>query len=334
MSEEHIIKPLFTWRSAVASKHGPVKSTTRHVLLNLGLHMNELGESCFPSTRLQAEETGLSERAVCEHLGIAKETGWIKVAEKIFNGRGWKRHEYRPMVPALARKAIQQERTDGESVPQKNTVSDTDIQAQDKNKKQGTDSPSVPAAERTDAGSVPQHEGTDSHAEGTDPNRNEALTESQYSTSVSTLKSTSHTVDQTLCVFDYWKETMNQPKAVLDSKRRSTIEGALGNYSIGQLKLAIYGCSVTPYNMGDNKRAHGGRLFNDVSIIFKNSSAIEQFAYIGRNYRTTQNRVNEADTRICTQCEKEPASGSGQNAGLCVVCIAHNQTHEKDAANG
>lgn len=30
------LKPLYTWRSAVASKHGPKSPTTRHVLLTLG----------------------------------------------------------------------------------------------------------------------------------------------------------------------------------------------------------------------------------------------------------------------------------------------------------
>lgn len=94
------IRSLFTWRSAVASEDGPPNPTTRHVLLTLGLHMNERGESCFPSIELLTIETALSPRAVKEHLKIAAEAGWVgKREERRPNGQNWRRIEYFALIP-------------------------------------------------------------------------------------------------------------------------------------------------------------------------------------------------------------------------------------------
>jgi hypothetical protein len=101
------LKPLFTWRSAIASKHGPKSPTTRHVLLTLGLHMNERGGSCFPSVDTLVGETGLTKRSVCTHLEIAERDGWIRRGLHGFNGRGWKRYEYQPVIPPHARQGVE-----------------------------------------------------------------------------------------------------------------------------------------------------------------------------------------------------------------------------------
>lgn len=94
------LRPLFTWRSAVASPFGPENPTTRHVLLTLALHMNEKGESCFPSIDLLVEESGLSRRAVIQHLQVAAEAGWIGKRERPEkSGQGWRRIEYFPLIP-------------------------------------------------------------------------------------------------------------------------------------------------------------------------------------------------------------------------------------------
>lgn len=95
MSES--IKPLFTWRSAVASERGPDDSTVRFVLLTLSLHMNEKGESCFPSLSQLAEETNLARATVSRKLKRARELGWID--RKTFTRNGQHRREYRPQVP-------------------------------------------------------------------------------------------------------------------------------------------------------------------------------------------------------------------------------------------
>lgn len=93
------LSPLFTWRSVVASEHGPPSSTRRHVLLTLSLHMNERGGSCFPSTRTLAQETGLSRKTVEKHLRTANEEGWIDRSVHGLSGQGWKRFEYGAEFP-------------------------------------------------------------------------------------------------------------------------------------------------------------------------------------------------------------------------------------------
>lgn len=92
---ELFLRPLFDWRSAVASKFGPEKPTTRFVLLTLALHMSPKGDSCWPSIDLLAEESGLSRRAVIEHLQLAEQNGWIAKRDRSTrSGQGWRRVEY------------------------------------------------------------------------------------------------------------------------------------------------------------------------------------------------------------------------------------------------
>lgn len=69
------LSPLFTWRSAIAESALP--PTSKLVAFALSLHMNERGESCFPSQPTLARETSLSERAVREHLLSLNQQGWI-----------------------------------------------------------------------------------------------------------------------------------------------------------------------------------------------------------------------------------------------------------------
>lgn len=100
MTAELFLRPLFDWRSAVASPFGPGAPTTRHVLLTLSLHMSPRGDSCFPSIELLVEESGLSRRAIIEHLKLAESAGWIAKQERPEkNGQGWRRLEYFPMIP-------------------------------------------------------------------------------------------------------------------------------------------------------------------------------------------------------------------------------------------
>lgn len=94
------LRPLFTWRAVVASKHGPKNPTTRHVLLTLGLYMSEKGDSCFPATRTLAVATALSHRAIITHLKLASSEGWIGRKERpMKDGKGWRRMEYFATIP-------------------------------------------------------------------------------------------------------------------------------------------------------------------------------------------------------------------------------------------
>jgi hypothetical protein len=87
----------YTWRAAVL--RSGLEPTTRHVLLTLSCHINDAGESAYPSTRLLAFESGLSERSVCTHLEKAVLGGWLRRRQHGLAGQKWKRNEYFPRLP-------------------------------------------------------------------------------------------------------------------------------------------------------------------------------------------------------------------------------------------
>ncbi len=89
----------FSWRQAILKSTLP--ATTRHVLLTLACHMNDAGESCYPSIALLCEETGLSNRTVIDHIEKAAQAGWIVVDQHGFSGQKWKRNEYRIAWPKV-----------------------------------------------------------------------------------------------------------------------------------------------------------------------------------------------------------------------------------------
>ena len=91
----------WTWRHAICKSDLP--PTTRHVLHALSCWMNEVGGSCYPTTKELATATGLSERAVCEHLEKAEGWGWLKRRRHGFKGRGYRRHEYEAAFPGSGR---------------------------------------------------------------------------------------------------------------------------------------------------------------------------------------------------------------------------------------
>lgn len=90
------MKP-YTWRQAIIRSELP--ATTRHVLLTLACHINDAGESAYPSIDLLAFETSLSRRAVISHLQAATALGWIRTSKHGFAGQKWARNEYDPRIP-------------------------------------------------------------------------------------------------------------------------------------------------------------------------------------------------------------------------------------------
>ena len=108
---------LFRWRQAIVDSS--LLSTTRHVLLTLSLHMNGGGESCFPSTRTQAAETGLSERTIINHLWAARDAGWIAIRRQKETGKDWALHSYAANIPCGTEgtSAPKPEGTEGTSAP-------------------------------------------------------------------------------------------------------------------------------------------------------------------------------------------------------------------------
>jgi hypothetical protein len=76
-------------------------------------------------------------------------------------------------------------------------------------------------------------------------------------------------------VFEFWKNTLDHKRAMLDNDRKKFIGESLKlGYSVDDLNAAIIGCSLTPHNMGvnDNHQKYDG-----IHIIFKNAANIDRF---------------------------------------------------------
>ncbi len=90
-------KDAWTWRHGILESDLP--ATTRHVLLTLSCHLNDVGDGCYPSIALLVRETGLSNRSVIDNISAAEKAGWIVKRQHGFRGKKWKRNEYFPRWP-------------------------------------------------------------------------------------------------------------------------------------------------------------------------------------------------------------------------------------------
>jgi len=136
---------IWSWRHAIQKADLP--STTKLVLFNLSVYMNERGDGCYPTTETQAKDTGLSERAVCKHIKAAEDAGYLIKKKHGFSGQGWSRNEYKASVPKIIKK--------------------------------GTELGSVRKAIKKSKKAL-----TEGKCEGTDPNDKKALTEGQSNTPI------------------------------------------------------------------------------------------------------------------------------------------------------
>ena len=76
-------------------------------------------------------------------------------------------------------------------------------------------------------------------------------------------------------VFDYWREVMEHPNAVLDNKRSRAIAGRLKHgYSVEQLKRAVDGCRASPWHQGQNDRH---QVYDDIELICRDAKRVEAF---------------------------------------------------------
>ena len=75
-------------------------------------------------------------------------------------------------------------------------------------------------------------------------------------------------------LFLYWQTAMKHPRAKFIGKRKRNAINALKQYSVDDLKQAVDGCKLTPFNMGEND---SGQIFDDLELITRNESNIERF---------------------------------------------------------
>jgi hypothetical protein len=99
--------------------------------------------------------------------------------------------------------------------------------------------------------------------------------------------------DPVMSVFEHWRRVMDHPKAVLDKQRRRYIRLALdGGYTVEDLCLAITGCSLTPYNCGQNDR---GERYDGLHLILRSADQIDRFI---RNAQHPPRPLNAAEQRL------------------------------------
>jgi hypothetical protein len=107
---EHRLSPLFTWRSAIVKSDLP--STQRHVALTLSLHMNEIGESCYPSLKTLANETDFHKETVKDAVDGLEGAGFL-VVDRRGPGRG-KTNIYSAAIPETFEIRVEKGRIDSD----------------------------------------------------------------------------------------------------------------------------------------------------------------------------------------------------------------------------
>lgn len=87
-------------------------------------------------------------------------------------------------------------------------------------------------------------------------------------------------------VFAHWQITLKHPKAVFTAEREKIINKWLKSYSVEELKLAVEGCTKSPFHMGDNDRH---QRYDDLEVILKNSKNIEKFIALAEKESLDEN---------------------------------------------
>ena len=92
-------------------------------------------------------------------------------------------------------------------------------------------------------------------------------------------------------VFDYWREVMNHPQAILDNKRSKAIAGRIKEgHSVDKLKQAIDGCKASAWHQGKNNRQ---TVYDDIELICRDTKHVEEFV-VRVSGKSTQQRELDA----------------------------------------
>lgn len=87
-------------------------------------------------------------------------------------------------------------------------------------------------------------------------------------------------------IFTFWKMHFKKSKLVkLDKKREIAIGAAIHDYGMEKCRQAIEGCGHSDFHMGRNKRQ---TVYNDIELILRDSSHIEDFITIYENHTGTK----------------------------------------------
>lgn len=96
-------------------------------------------------------------------------------------------------------------------------------------------------------------------------------------------------------VFQYWCEIMGKTSRTrLDTKRRRVINTALDFLTVEECKLAIFGCSQSPWHMGHNPQ---NKLYNSLELIFRDEDKIEGFIADAKGLSLEERVENEKSSK-------------------------------------
>lgn len=82
--------------------------------------------------------------------------------------------------------------------------------------------------------------------------------------------------DRADMVFEHWRRVMGKnARTAFDQKRRKAVEARLADgYTVEDLFRAVYGCALTPHNMGQNDR---NERFDDLELICRDAAHVDRF---------------------------------------------------------
>lgn len=96
-------------------------------------------------------------------------------------------------------------------------------------------------------------------------------------------------------VFAAWQESTGKPQAKLDAKRRRVIQAALATYPVEDVLDAVRGWRHSPHHRGENDR---GTVYNDLGLLLRDASRIEQFRDLERDGPTRPRRTDVGPRRV------------------------------------
>ena len=99
MPAAHLL-PRWSYRSTVMSADCPLPSLVRFVLVALDNYRSDKSPVPYPSQRMLAVDTALSERAVRDALAQAEEHGWVIRVPRWKQGGGRMTDGYELLIPA------------------------------------------------------------------------------------------------------------------------------------------------------------------------------------------------------------------------------------------
>lgn len=102
--------------------------------------------------------------------------------------------------------------------------------------------------------------------------------------------------DSVRCVFDEWiVVTERTTRTALDDKRRRIIERAIKSHGLDTCLDAVRGWQNSPYHRGEND---SGTVYDDIGLILRDASKIENFARLWHNPPIAPNRAKPSRAQV------------------------------------